>query len=577
MRFQEFKLILSEASGGMWDRMNEKRSGKPIVFTKNGESLDLLDVQVFPRNPKISSYKEFAVPTAPTQQPTAPTAPPAPKAQPTAKTAPVQQAADDQDIEEPEELEQQPLAERKAPIETTEPAHIQIMLADILAWIQSQNAQIEYAEAPKNTAAAAMVVILGGTDEDGNAKKLAFVNWYPTKIANKVPPLFWKTIRFEEATGWVQGNAGKSATAKAAVLKMDPADLLEAEQSYDISQVPTLITNGKLAARLDIPPELKLGIPALLTDLASGPNPTPVAGLEKYEREIEVVLGETAAPIALMTGNRVSGSYDDVTNQLLQTMEPPLTWQDFTQVVYGKKGGKVEDCSMYAGKVKLMVSSKDSKGGAAASLTGFMETLEKLPDQFGPGTAFYTKYQDILETLEIIHKNTGVSGILQASASPSLGFIDTDEMNFIRSIYNTGKGKMADVAGYPNLPTVLKAKGIKGAMVTNSKGQRVASGAGVDVTNPKYQLGYHLLGNLAVMIQKHFAKDQDRVTALFKSVLNRADMVQAYTKVGKGNQGLWFEDFKVTWPPTFNGKIIILADHYTANAPAGKKISFKFV
>lgn len=577
MRFQEFKLILSEASGGMWDRMNEKRSGKPIVFTKNGESLDLLDVQVFPRNPKISSYKEFAVPTAPTQQPTAPTAPPAPKAQPTAKTAPVQQAADDQDIEEPEELEQQPLAERKAPIETTEPAHIQIMLADILAWIQSQNAQIEYAEAPKNTAAAAMVVILGGTDEDGNAKKLAFVNWYPTKIANKVPPLFWKTIRFEEATGWVQGNAGKSATAKAAVLKMDPADLLEAEQSYDISQVPTLITNGKLAARLDIPPELKLGIPALLTDLASGPNPTPVAGLEKYEREIEVVLGETAAPIALMTGNRVSGSYDDVTNQLLQTMEPPLTWQDFTQVVYGKKGGKVEDCSMYAGKVKLMVSSKDSKGGAAASLTGFMETLEKLPDQFGPGTAFYTKYQDILETLEIIHKNTGVSGILQASASPSLGFIDTDEMNFIRSIYNTGKGKMADVAGYPNLPTVLKAKGIKGAMVTNSKGQRVASGAGVDVTNPKYQLGYHLLGNLAVMIQKHFAKDQDRVTALFKSVLNRADMVQVYTKVGKGNQGLWFEDFKVTWPPTFNGKIIILADHYTANAPAGKKISFKFV
>jgi hypothetical protein len=577
MRFQEFKLILSEASGGMWDRMNEKRSGKPIVFTKNGESLDLLDVQVFPRDPKISSYKEFAVPTAAPQKPVAPTATPAPKAQPVAKAAPVPQAADDQDIEEPEELEQRPLAERKAPVETGEPAHIQIMLADILAWIQSQGAQIEYAEPPKNVAAAAMVVILGGTDEDGNAKKLAFVNWYPTKIANKVPPLFWKTIRFEEATGWVQGNAGKSATAKAAVLKMDPADLLEAEQSYDISAVPSLITNGKIKDRIDMPPELKLGIPALLNDLASGPNPTPVAGLEKYEREIEVVLGETAAPIALMTGNRVSGSYDDVTNQLLQTMVPPLTWQDFTQVVYGKKGGKVEDCSMYAGKVKLMVSSKDSKGGAAASLTGFMETLEKLPDQFGPGTAFYTKYEDILETLEIIHKNTGVSGILQASASPSLGFIDTDEMNFIRSIYNTGRGKMSDVSGYPNLPTVLKAKGIKGAMVTNSKGQRVASGAGVDVTNPKYQLGYHLLGNLAVMIQKHFAKDQDRVTALFKSVLNRADMVQVYTKVGKGNQGLWFEDFKVTWPPTFNGKIIILADHYTANAPAGKKISFKFV
>jgi hypothetical protein len=581
MRFQEFKYILSEASGGMWDRMNERRSGKPIVFTKNGESLDLVDVQVFPRDPKISSYKEFEVPAvAPKQSATAPVVAPTPE--PAAEPQPQQTtwkgrkpAPVNQDIEEPEELEQKTLAERKQSVETADPVHTKIMLADILAWIQSQGAQIEYAEQPKNTAAAAMVVILGGQDADGKEKKLAFVNWYPTKIANKIPPLFWKTVRFEEATGWVQGNAGKSATAKAAVLRMDPSDLLEAEQSYDISQVPTLITNGKMAARIDMPPELKSGIPDLLGDLASGPNPTPVPGLEKYEREIEVVLGETAAPIALMTGNRVSGAYNDVTEQLLQQMEPPLTWQDFTQVIYGKKGGKVEDCSMYAGEVKLMVSSKDSKGGAAASLTGFMETIEKNPTQFGPGTEFYDQYKDIFTTLELIHNNTGVQGILEASKD--LKFIDDTELKFIRSIYNTGRGRMADVEVYPNLPTVLKAKGIKGTMVTNSKGQRVASGAGVDVTNPKYQLGYHLLGNLAVMIQKHFAKDQDRVTALFKSVLNRADMVQVYTKVDKNNQGLWFEDFKVTWPPTFNGKIIILADHYTANAPAGKKISFKFV
>jgi hypothetical protein len=221
-----------------------------------------------------------------------------------------------------------------------------------------------------------------------------------------------------------------------------------------------------------------------------------------------------------------------------------------------------------------MVSSKDSGGGAPASLTGFMETVEKYTDQFGPGTTFYDTYEDIFNVLNLLHKGTGVSGILAASVA--LGFIDSDEEAYIKSIYNTGKGSMKDAHQYPNLPEVLKAKKIKGQMVLNAKGEKVASGQGVDVNNFKYQFGYHLLGNLAVMIQKHFAKDQDRVTKMFKSVLNRADMVQVYTKVQKSNQGVRFEDFKVTWPPTFNGKIVIIADHYTANAPAGKKISFYF-
>ena len=582
MRFHEFKLNLLEASGGMWNRMQERRQGQPVSFSNNGETLDLLDVQVFPQNPKIQSYKEMVdepaeiakvKATAPIPEPT-----PAPTWKGRQQPAPAPVAEpEDEEVPDEEEEQQKQLAERAQP----EPAsmasapHIQIMLDDILQWIQSQGATIEYAKPPTNKDAAAMVVILGGTTDDGVEKKLAFVNWAPTKIKDKVPPMFWKTIRFEEATGWIQGNAGKSATAKAALLKMDPADLLDAGVTYNIASVPDLIANGKITARTDLPNELMTGIPAMLNDLMNSPSPVPTPNLEKYERELEVVLGETAAPIALMTGNRVSGAYNDVTEQLLQQMNPPLTWADFSDVIYGKKGGKVEDCSMYAADgTKIMVSSKDSGGGAPASLTGFMETIEKYSDQFGPGTAFYEEYEEIFKVLELLHKGTGVSGILAASVQ--LNFIDEDEEKFIKSIYNTGRGNVKDAKNFTNLQNVLSAKGMKGAMITNAKGDRVVSKQGVDTENFKYQFGYHLLGNLAVMIQKHFAKDQDRVTKMFKSVLNRADMVQVYTKVGKNNQGLWFEDFKVTWPPTFNGKIVIIADHYTANAPAGKKISFYF-
>lgn len=582
MRFHEFKLNLLEASGGMWNRMQERRQGQPVSFSNNGETLDLLDVQVFPQNPKIQSYKEMVDEPAEIAKVKAAAPIPEPTPAPTWKgrqqpaAAPVAEP-EEEEVPDEEEEQQKQLAERAQP----EPAsmasapHIQVMLDDILQWIQSQGATIEYAKPPTNKDAAAMVVILGGTTDDGVEKKLAFVNWAPAKIKDKVPPMFWKTIRFEESTGWIQGNAGKSATAKAALLKMDPADLLEAGSTYNIASVPDLIANGKITARTDLPNELLTGIPAMLNDLLNSPSPVPTPNLEKYERELEVVLGETAAPIALMTGNRVSGAYNDVTEQLLQTMVPPLTWADFSDVIYGKKGGKVEDCSMYAPDgTKLMVSSKDSGGGAPASLTGFMETIEKYSDQFGPGTAFYEEYEEIFKVLELLHKGTGVSGILAASVQ--LEFIDEDEEKFIKSIYNTGRGSIQDAKNFTNLQNVLSAKGMKGAMITNAKGDRVVSKQGVDTENFKYQFGYHLLGNLAVMIQKHFAKDQDRVTKMFKSVLNRADMVQVYTKVGKNNQGLWFEDFKVTWPPTFNGKIVIIADHYTANAPAGKKISFYF-
>jgi hypothetical protein len=583
MRFQEFKLNLLEASGGMWDRMAERRSGKPIVFAKGDRTLDLIDVQVFPQDPKITSYKDLV-----TAEPQAKTSAKQPaktepqwkgRQQPTATAAvapvvPVVVTPDniDQQLEVPAEQDEQERPEaiaEDAPVANA--SHTQVMLDDILQWINSQGASVEYAQPPKNSDAAAMVVILGGTDENGVVEKLAFVNWYLGK-KNKVPPIFWKTIRFEEATGWVQGSAGKSATSKAALLRIDPSDLLDANQTYDIAGVPSLVATGRLATRTDIPRELVAGVPAMLDDLLNNASPVPTQDLEKYERELEVVLGETAAPIALMTGNRVSGAYDEVTTQLLEPMG--LTWGDFTNVTYGKKGGKVEDCSVYAGETKLMVSSKDSGGGAPASLTGFMETLGKYPDQFGPNTKFAEQYADILNVLQTLHTRSSMMGILMASRN--LGFIDDQELQYILEIYGRAKGSMKDAKRFPNLATVLKAKGIKGSTITNAKGEKVVSKQGVDVSNFKYQFGYHLMGNLAVMLQKHFAKDQDRVTKMFKSVLNRADMVQVYTKVGKSNQGLWFEDFKVTWPPTFDGKIVIIADHYTANAPAAKKISFYF-
>jgi len=564
--------IILEASGGMYDRMQERRSGKPIVFKKDDETLDLLDVQIFPQDPSVLSYKDMPAepvpsePIAPASNVPVPIPVPIPATQVAQEPATqVAQQSTTQDLELNPEEEQ--LVEN-----TVNPApHTEFMLADILKWIRSQGAMIDYAHPPKPTDGAAIVVMLG--DAEGK-KKIACVHWVKTK-KNEIPPIFWKTIRFEEATGWIQGNAGKSATAKAAHLKMDPADLLQHGKRYNVFEVPDMVELGPLAAREDLDPALKAGIPNLLRDVLDNSSPAPVLGLEKYMREIEVVLGETAAPLALVTGNRVSGSWDQVNEQLLEPLG--LQWSDFTQVSYGQKGGELEDSELFAGDTKLMVSSKDSNGGAAASLKGFIETLDKNPDQFGTGTKFYLDNADILDILRIIYDESSFDGILYVARE--LEFIDESEEEYIRSIYRKKQGNIDDAKIFPNLPTVLKAKGLIGAEVTNSKGQRVKSKQGVDMSNPKYQFGYHLFGNLAVMIQKYFAEPgrQTKVTNIFKAVLNKADMVQVYTHTKNDKNGAYFSNFKVTWPPTFTGKIVILADHYTAMAPAGKKISFKFI
>jgi len=571
--------IILEAGGGMYDRMQERRGGKPIVFKKGEQTLDLLDVQVFPQDSNVLSYKDMPtepIPDAkkaPASTAEVPAAVPAPIPASATQTAQVpttrvaqKQPAPEQDIELNPEEEQ--LVEN-----TVSPAaHTEFMLADILKWIRSQNAAIDYANPPKKSDGAAIVVILG--DTEGN-NKIACVHWTKTK-KNAVPPIFWKTIEFERATGWVQGNAGKSATAKAAHLKMDPSDLLQHGQRYNVADVPDMVESGPLASREDLDPTLKAGIPALLRDVLNNPSPVPVPGLEKYMREVEVVLGETAAPLALATGNRVSGSYNDIVIHLLSKMEPPLSWADFTEVAYGQKGGELEDSELFAGDMKIMVSSKDSNGGAAASLKGFVETLDKHPEQFGPGTDFYKANKSELDIFRTIYDESSFDGVLKVSRN--LKFINKSEEDYIRSIYKKQTGNMDDIKMFPNLSTVLKAKGIIGTEVVNSKGHRVKSKQGVDLSNPKYQFGYHLFGNLAVMIQRYFEEParQNKITGIFKAVLNKADMVQVYTHTKNDKNGAYFSEFKVTWPPTFAGKIRILADHYTSSAVAGKKISFKF-
>ena len=501
-----FEFLLVEAQGGMWDRMLEKKSGANIQFLNGNQTYELVDVAVFPQDQRLKYESDPENPETPTTD---------------------------------------------------------SMKADIDQYLQAQGAAVQKYIGAKKNSGAAMVVIIGD-----QTKKIAFVKFVKEKKSVH-PPIYWQTSVFTQDTGWSQTGKGKSATAKAAEVKISPYDFVKPGR-YQITALPGLIEQNLNSRPDTYPQNLKVGLPALIDDLIK--NTGPVPNLDQYADQVEVVFGESAAPIALSLNKRVSGAYAEAEKNLLGPLG--LSWASFKEVSFGAFGEKIGDSFLWAGETKIIISSKNKTGGAAASLTGAMETLDKFSEEFGPGTTFYDKYQDILPTLQVLHTQQAIPGVLSACELQQI--ITKEEKDFIVSIYGKGTGSEEELQNFPNLPTVYKAKSFIGSKVVNAKGQSVISKQGVDLSNTKFQMGYHLLGNCAKLLKIKLNKDSALMTDFFKAVLNKAAMVQVYTDTARSSQGISFSDFNVVWPPTFTGSIQIESDHYTSNAKPSKKLSFVF-
>lgn len=501
-----FEFLLVEAQGGMWDRMLEKKSGANIQFLNGNQTYELVDVAVFPQDQRLKYESDPENPETP--------------------------ATDS-------------------------------MKLDMDQYLQQQGAAVQKYIGAKKNSGAAMVVIIGD-----KSKKIAFVKFVKEKKSVH-PPIYWQTSVFTQDTGWSQTGKGKSATAKAAEVKISPYDFVKPGR-YQITALPGLIAQNLNARPDTYPQNLKVGLPALIDDLIK--NTGPVPNLEQYADQVEVVFGESAAPIALSLNKRVSGAYAEAEKDLLGPLG--LSWASFNEVSFGSFGEKIGDSFLWAGETKIIISSKNKTGGAAASLTGAMETLDKYPEEFGPGTKFYDKYKDILPTLQVLHTQQAIPGVLSACELQEI--ITKEEKDFIVSIYGKGTGTKDDLQNFSNLPNLYLAKQFLGSQQINKAGDVVTAKQGVDLSNAKFQMGYHLLGNCAKLLKTKLNNDSALMTDFFKAVLNKAAMVQVYTDTARSSQGISFSDFNVVWPPTFTGSIRIESDHYTSNAKPSKKISFVF-
>ena len=412
-------------------------------------------------------------------------------------------------------------------------------LKDALA--ELGNPTVLYYGKPNTKSGAALITLWKNPQE----QQVAFVKFAGTKNPGAFP-ITWTNADFGRETGYKQIE---NKIAERAQFKLKPTDLFQVDTDLNIANFPNLVK-----PRDDLTPEVTQQIKSLLENVVSGSR-TPVPGAEQYMTTYEIDLGESAAPIALATGNFVGGDYKKAEQALLAPIG--LTWNSIQSVIFPGSGSQhLYDSYLRLDKGNtLKVSSKDKKGGAAAAVTGLMRDIEENPERFR-GVTDNASFQEILQLVKIISENSAVDGPLKLAVQFEI--IDANEAAEIKNRWGKGLPYTPDAAWAQTagIVSVLKRKGAK-------------------FQDPAYDFGYHMLAGVAEMVADRL-NQMPGISDFFKAVLERSTMVQVKARMQKSGNGASFTAFDVRYPPVFEGSIKVVAgNNYMATRKPIGKLSFK--
>lgn len=411
-------------------------------------------------------------------------------------------------------------------------------LKDTLA--ENGNPKVLYFSKLQPKSGAALITLW----KDETGASFAFVKFSNSKKPGAFP-IVWTNSEFTAETGYVQAD---NKIAQRAQFNLKPNALFQTDKYIPITGLAE-----SAMPRQDLPPDVQDQIKQLLANVESG-NSTPVPGAAQYLSTYEIDLGESAAPIALVTGNFVSGAYKEAEDALLTPLG--LTWQSIGSVLFPGGGSNLlYDSYLQLDKSNaLKVSSKDKKGGAAAAVTGLMKEIEKNPERFAEITE-NKDYQEILNIVQIIANNSAVDGPLLLAVD--FGIISEEESAAIKSHW--GRGERTDKSGWTKTPGVTAAFKRKGAKFED----------------PAYDIGFHALAGIAELVADKLNQIPN-IDKFFRAILERSTMVQVKAGMQKSGDGAFYKNFTVIYPPVFTGKIKVLAgNNYMATRKPIGKISFK--
>lgn len=407
----------------------------------------------------------------------------------------------------------------------------------------TKDSDILYQHPEKVTNAARAAIIVFAKDEKGALK--SFIKY------TKSSPT-WAEGKFGQETGYFLSGTQSSKE----ILAFGPATLIESSGVIPIANLPKTVINN---AQGKLPQAFVASLQPFFKAVYSGGN-SPLSFDNPEERDksmssLDKYFGEIMAPVLLGKEHMLSPQPATALKDAAETFE--VTWSSATGVSYPEEANyPLVDSFIYFGDKKIGVSSK-SKKGANPSVKNFMDLIEKSEKQQELRKDGFGGFLDLISVVTKASSKVGpiaaalsLKIISPADARQALLIINgksqsiTPKLNDLSS--NHGKTSINDVMKNPEL-----------------------------AKNPDYSAANHLIAGVAKAVANKVNKEGiggKTFTDFAKAAYALADMVQIYGKFSpEGDQGAKMENFRIIYPPLFDGAMLLDAGkNYYSSGQKGK-------
>ena len=416
-------------------------------------------------------------------------------------------------------------------------------VAAVADWMKTQDISPENFKMVNQPAKAAAVSVW--KKDDG---ELVAFGRYATNIRPGALGISWTNTQFAKETGY----SSDDKVTQSENLALKPSDIFQDEKPVPAAELL------KKARNLPdgVPEELREIIPAMLEAVARG-DETYVPEADKHRQIIEKYVGEYAAALAILTGNFLSGDVEAAEQELLAPQGRSWADMELMQFPTSVVQALVDSYVMTGDrKVRIAVSSKANKGsGAAASVMSVSKILKEKIDAFAP--ELLNSHKELIQGIHLIADNPAKEGVYKAGKL--YGFVTDNDIKVIEYFIKSFDKDEKMMTG--NLKKIARSFPAQSEVEKMQK-------------HPNYNIGYRLLAGLARKVADHL--NAMNPTDLFKAVLAKSAMVQVYAKTQKKGDALAFTDFRMVFPPVFDGHIYFDArtNFYSTDKPKGR-MTFK--
>lgn len=317
-------------------------------------------------------------------------------------------------------------------------------------------------------------------------------------------------------------------------IKIKPSDLVKSPAPKDINSISMLLDPEK---NPDVDPEALGQMQEIIDAFASGrAKGTVIKNGKKFQSLHNKYTGEWAAPIALITGQY----QPDI---LKSAMEADLLGgQKFIKGKVSFNSNQTQtlfDSIVVVGKDNVFISSKAKGGGAAASLKGLYDTLidPNKRAKFDPKFWEDAKVQKFERIVKAIMEAPSIEGMLAVALIEKI--IDKADASAIAKGWHDERNRTAKFQ-----PTAR----LKELMAPYNANQQ----------HPSYSPTKHALAGVSRALTKKL--NAEDFTPVVKEILNHAAVVQMYFNFGTKGDDIVLDDFKLVWPPVYEGTIEFFAD-----------------